>query len=72
MPVLDPEAVLLTLAYPDRTLLLSWRPDQPGVRVVLAPVGDAPDQVVQLEQTNDTDELLRRARRLVQRLPTGG
>jgi hypothetical protein len=69
MPLPDPESVMITLAYADRTVLVSWRPDQPGVRVVVAPVGDDPDVVVMLDQDRDTDEVLRRMRRLAQRLP---
>lgn len=69
MPHSDPDEVTIVAAYPDRTVLFSWRPEQPGVRVVVAPAGDGPDVVIELDQDRDTNEALRRLRRLVVRLP---
>jgi hypothetical protein len=65
----DPDELTIAAAYPDRMLLFSWKPDQPGVRVVVAPAGDAPDAVVELAQDRDTDAVLRRLRRILLRLP---
>jgi hypothetical protein len=70
MPKPDPDELTIAAAYGDRTLLFSWRPDHPGVRGVIAPIGEGPDVVVDLPQDRDTDELLRRLRRLVLRLPS--
>jgi hypothetical protein len=64
--------VTIAAAYADRTLLVTWRPEQPGVRVVVAPVGDGPDEVVELAQDRDTDTLVRLMRRLAVRLPAAG
>jgi hypothetical protein len=69
MPTSDPDELMIAASYPDRTVLFSWRPDRPGVRVVVAPAGDDRDVVVALDQDRDTDEVLRRLRRLVLRLP---
>lgn len=69
MPHPDPDELMIAAVYPDRTLLFSWRPAEPGVRVVIAPADDGPDVVVTLEQDADTDAILMVLRRLVLRLP---
>lgn len=65
----DPDELTIAATFADRTLLFTWRPEQPGVRVVVAPAGDGPDVVVELPQDRDVDEIVRRLRRLVLRLP---
>jgi hypothetical protein len=67
----DPEELTLAAAYADRTLIVSWRPAEPGLAALIAPCGDdaGADQTVRLAQTKDSDGMLGQLRRLVLQLP---
>lgn len=71
MPISAPEELTLVAAYADRTIIFSWRPAEPGLAALIAPCGDdaGADQTVRLEQTKDSDAMLRLLRRLVLHLP---